>query len=196
MSISSGRPRCELYCRRQGRSAVFGPWLEYFTKNGQPYASGERFRNPDYAATLESLAASDCESYYRGEIMQKIVDFSNRTGGFFAESDFANYKAQWVGAHLRELQGLRRLRNAPQRPRHHRPDGSEHAQGAGSGRLPGVRRRLSQDDRGHQAGFRGHQEVRGRSPLHAHQGFRQLSERYAAVRRALITDQAVYPRGR
>ena len=76
--------------------AVFGPWLEYFTKNGQPYAPGERFYNPDYAATLESLAESDCESYYRGEIMKKIVDFSNRTGGFFAESDFTNYKAQWV----------------------------------------------------------------------------------------------------
>lgn len=39
--------------------------MEYFTKNGQPYAPGERFYNPDYAATLESLAESDCESYYR-----------------------------------------------------------------------------------------------------------------------------------
>ena len=75
---------------------VYGPWLQYFTKDGKTYEPGDTFRNPDYAKTLESLAATDCESYYRGEIMQKIVDFSNRTGGFFAESDFETYHAQWV----------------------------------------------------------------------------------------------------
>ena len=75
---------------------VFGPWLKYFTKDGKTYEPGDTFVNPDYAATLESLAATDCESYYHGNIMKKIVAFSNETGGFFAESDFENYKAQWV----------------------------------------------------------------------------------------------------
>ena len=75
---------------------VFGPWVKYFTKNGKTYEAGDTFYNPDFAATLESLAESDCESYYHGEIMHKIVDFSRKTGGFFAESDFENYQAQWV----------------------------------------------------------------------------------------------------
>jgi gamma-glutamyltranspeptidase/glutathione hydrolase len=75
---------------------VFGPWVQYFTKNGKTYEAGDTFYNPDFAATLESLAESDCESYYHGEIMHKIVDFSRKTGGFFAESDFENYEAQWV----------------------------------------------------------------------------------------------------
>ena len=75
---------------------VFGPWLKYFTKDGKTYEPGDTFVNPDYAATLESLAATDCESYYHGDIMKKIVAFSNETGGFFAESDFESYKAQWV----------------------------------------------------------------------------------------------------
>lgn len=75
---------------------VFGPWLKYFTKDGKTYEPGDTFVNPDYAATLESLAATDCESYYHGDIMKKIVAFSNETGGFFAERDFENYKAQWV----------------------------------------------------------------------------------------------------
>ena len=75
---------------------VFGPWVQYFTKNGKTYEAGDTFYNPDFAATLESLAASDCESYYHGEIMHKIVDFSRKTGGFFTESDFENYQAQWV----------------------------------------------------------------------------------------------------
>ena len=75
---------------------VFGPWMDYFTKNGRPYGAGETFASPAYAATLEELAATDCESYYRGDIMRKIVDFSRKTGGFFDESGFESYRAGWV----------------------------------------------------------------------------------------------------
>ena len=62
----------------------------------EPYGPGETFRNPDYAKTLQSLADTDCESYYRGEIMEKIVAFSRKTGGFFTERDFEDYRAGWV----------------------------------------------------------------------------------------------------
>ncbi|WP_251447377.1 gamma-glutamyltransferase family protein [Vermiculatibacterium agrestimuris] len=75
---------------------LFGPWMEHFTKNGKMFEPGETFYNPDFADTLESLAASDCDSYYQGDIMKKIVAFSKETGGFFEESDFTSYKAQWV----------------------------------------------------------------------------------------------------
>lgn len=77
---------------------VYGPWLEYFTKDGEgkTYEAGDVFCNPDFAKTLESLAETDCESYYHGEIMEKIVAFSEKTGGYFAKSDFENYKAGWV----------------------------------------------------------------------------------------------------
>lgn len=75
---------------------AYAPWFEYFTKNGRTYQAGELFCNPDYALTLESLARTDCESYYRGDIMHKIVDFSGKTGGYFAEKDFETYHAEWV----------------------------------------------------------------------------------------------------
>lgn len=75
---------------------VFAPWLRYFTHEGKPYGPGEIFRSPDYASTLESLAESDCRSYYTGEIMKKIVAFSRKTGGFFSEGDFTDYRARWV----------------------------------------------------------------------------------------------------
>ena len=76
--------------------AVFAPWLAYFTKGGEAYGPGELFRLPDYADTLERLAATDCESYYRGELMEKIVAFSRQTGGYFTEADFENYAPLWV----------------------------------------------------------------------------------------------------
>lgn len=75
---------------------VFGPWLEYFTKDGRAYGPGELFRMPDYADTLESLARSDCESFYRGDIAERILDFSRRTGGYFSREDFESYAPQWV----------------------------------------------------------------------------------------------------
>lgn len=75
---------------------VFAPWFKLFTKSGKPYEAGDLFVNPEYAATLRELAATDCESYYRGPLMHKILAFSEATGGYFTASDFENYHAQWV----------------------------------------------------------------------------------------------------
>lgn len=76
--------------------ALFGPWMQLFSKNGQMYAPGETFVNRDYAETLEELARTDCESFYRNSIMEKIVAFSDATGGFFSKEDFFEYEPQWV----------------------------------------------------------------------------------------------------
>ncbi len=76
--------------------AVFRPWLDYFTKEGKPYAAGEMFKNPDFAKTLRALAETNCESFYRGDIMKQIVSFSEKTGGLFTEEDFQSYEAEWV----------------------------------------------------------------------------------------------------
>ena len=66
---------------------VIQPWFDLFTKDGKPYEAGETFKSEDFAKTLESLAATDCESFYRGELMEKIVEFSQKTGGFVAKED-------------------------------------------------------------------------------------------------------------
>ena len=71
-------------------------WWEKFTKNGEPYRAGDIFRWEEYAQTLEELAATNCESYYRGPLMEKIVAFSRETGGYFTEDDFRSYRPMWV----------------------------------------------------------------------------------------------------
>jgi len=81
----------------QEKPELFGPWCEAFMKSdGTAYGPGDIFRWEDYARTLEELAATDCESYYRGAIMEKIVAFSRKTGGWFSEDDFRNYYPEWV----------------------------------------------------------------------------------------------------
>lgn len=72
-------------------------WRQSFLKeDGSPYEAGDLFRWEEYAATLEELAATGCESYYRGALMEKILAFSRETGGYFSEDDFRSYHPEWV----------------------------------------------------------------------------------------------------
>ena len=97
-------------CRRiQGamgeNPAPHAYWWEKFTKNGEPYRAGDIFYWEEYARTMEELAATGCESYYRGSIMEKIVSFSRRTGGYFSEEDFSSYRPIWVEPITTEYRG-------------------------------------------------------------------------------------------
>ncbi len=71
-------------------------WKSFMKPDGTPYRAGDIFRWEEYAQTMEELAATDCESYYRGGLMEKIVSFSRETGGYFSEDDFRNYQPAWV----------------------------------------------------------------------------------------------------
>lgn len=72
-------------------------WKKVFLKvDGSPYRAGDIFRWPEYADTLDELAATDCESCYRGSIMEKTVAFSRKTGGYFSPKDFQSYHPEWV----------------------------------------------------------------------------------------------------
>ena len=66
-------------------------WKSFMKPDGSPYRAGDVFRFPAYADTMRSLAETNCESYYRGELMERIVAHSRATGGYFCEDDFKNY---------------------------------------------------------------------------------------------------------
>ena len=72
-------------------------WCKSFLKaDGSHYKAGELFRWAEYADTMQELAETGCESYYRGALMEKMVQFSARTGGYLARSDFEHYQPEWV----------------------------------------------------------------------------------------------------
>ena len=71
-------------------------WKRFAKENGQPYKAGDLFFWEEYAQTMEELAETGCESYYRGPIMEKIVAFSQETGGYFSREDFEHYCPMWV----------------------------------------------------------------------------------------------------
>ncbi|MEM5781159.1 MAG: gamma-glutamyltransferase, partial [Lawsonibacter sp.] len=80
-------------------------WKSFLKEDGTPYRAGELFRWEEYAQTLEELAATGCESYYRGPLMERIVAFSRQTGGYFCEEDFKTYYPQWVEPITAEYKG-------------------------------------------------------------------------------------------
>jgi gamma-glutamyltranspeptidase/glutathione hydrolase len=55
----------------------------------------ERLVQPDLAATLRRLALEGTEGFYRGETARSVTNFCAENGGFLAESDLANYRAEW-----------------------------------------------------------------------------------------------------
>lgn len=77
---------------------AIAPWFATFDVHGNGVApqAGELVTLPDHAKTLRILADSYCESYYRGELAQRLVEFSDKTGGYLSLEDLADYRAEWV----------------------------------------------------------------------------------------------------
>ncbi|WP_108671704.1 gamma-glutamyltransferase family protein [Peribacillus acanthi] len=74
----------------------FQGWFETFAPKGRAPKVGEMWNSPDHATTLEAIAETNGESFYRGELAWKMDEFSSKHGGFLKYDDLANYKAEWV----------------------------------------------------------------------------------------------------
>jgi gamma-glutamyltranspeptidase/glutathione hydrolase len=57
---------------------------------------GELFRNPYLAATYRRLATAGESDFYRGQIADQLVRFSQEVGGLLSPRDLADHKADWV----------------------------------------------------------------------------------------------------
>jgi gamma-glutamyltranspeptidase/glutathione hydrolase len=71
-------------------------FAEAFMPRGRAPEPGERFVFKAAGATLRQIALTEGEAFYRGEIAQKLVDYSSANGGSMALSDLANYRPEWV----------------------------------------------------------------------------------------------------
>lgn len=67
-----------------------------FLPNQRAPFAGEQWCFPGQAETLEAIAQTKGESFYRGELMQSMLAYSQETGGFFTAEDFLQHQANWV----------------------------------------------------------------------------------------------------
>jgi len=68
---------------------------ETFLARGAAPATGSRFRNPRLAATLERLAASGLDDFYRGDLARSIARDLAAAGSPVALADLERHRAQW-----------------------------------------------------------------------------------------------------
>ncbi len=67
-----------------------------FLPNGRSPLAGETFLCPAQAHTLERIAQSRGEDFYRGELAQKIVAHAKVNGGAMTADDLSARRADWV----------------------------------------------------------------------------------------------------
>ena len=71
-------------------------FAECFAPEGRPPRAGELFRNPAQAATLQKIAETRGEAFYRGELAQQIVACARQHGAVLSLADLSNHRADWV----------------------------------------------------------------------------------------------------
>ena len=79
-----------------GRGGLFAELESAFLPGGRAPHPGEVYRNPDLAATLESIAESRGESFYRGNLARAMAAYSESTGGYLTLRDLAEHLPEWV----------------------------------------------------------------------------------------------------
>lgn len=78
-----------------------------FLPQGRAPAAGQRFALPAQADTLEAVAASDGEAFYRGVIADRIVAHAAAAGVALDGSDLAAHTVEWVEPLSCDVAGIR-----------------------------------------------------------------------------------------
>ncbi len=76
--------------------ANFPEFNKTFLINGRAPRAGELFKNPQQAKTLELIAKTRGETFYRGEIAEKIISDAQKHDAMMTLQDLANHQADWV----------------------------------------------------------------------------------------------------
>lgn len=82
-------------------------FAEHFLPRGRAPRVGEHVIIPGSARALRSIAASQGESFYRGEIAEAIAAFAAAGGGALGRADLAAYAPEWVEPIGMDFQGYR-----------------------------------------------------------------------------------------
>jgi gamma-glutamyltranspeptidase/glutathione hydrolase len=76
--------------------AEFESFQKTFAPNGRAPRAGEKFISSDQARTLEAIATTRGESFYRGRLAEQIAACAKRDGGAMTLDDLASLRCDWV----------------------------------------------------------------------------------------------------
>jgi gamma-glutamyltranspeptidase / glutathione hydrolase len=83
------------WSRAPERFGMVPGFSEAFLPGGRAPAAGERWRFPDQARTLERIAASRGEDFYRGALADAMVADARAHGGLLDHADLDAHRVEW-----------------------------------------------------------------------------------------------------
>ncbi len=83
----------------------FPGFEETFLPGGRAPGPGERFHSAGQARTLEEIAQTKGESFYRGALAAKIGAHARSSGGLLTEADLGAHRGEWVAPLEQEFCG-------------------------------------------------------------------------------------------
>jgi gamma-glutamyltranspeptidase/glutathione hydrolase len=85
----------KLYQERN-KGEEYHQFFKVFTKDGVSYKAGDFYKSQDHANTLRSIGETKSDSFYKGEIANKIVSFMEKYNGYIDKSDLVEYEAEFT----------------------------------------------------------------------------------------------------
>jgi len=92
--------------------AAFPDFTSAFLPKGRAPRAGEVFRFSDQAKTLERIAETKGEAFYRGDLGGRIAAHARASDALLTEADLASHQADWVGTISQSYRGVE-LRELP-----------------------------------------------------------------------------------
>jgi gamma-glutamyltranspeptidase/glutathione hydrolase len=70
--------------------------IAVYLPHGRPPRAGTLFKNPALASTYRLIAEGGRDAFYKGEVADKLVAFSEKNRGLFTRKDFEDDAPTWV----------------------------------------------------------------------------------------------------
>lgn len=91
-----GSKVAEGFLRARKAFAGFSEFQNTFLPEDQDLKPGSLFKNPAQADTLQEIAETYGESFYRGPLAKRMAEHAHNTGGWLCEGDLEAHKPLWV----------------------------------------------------------------------------------------------------
>lgn len=86
----------ELWRRGAGLLKDQPGFAECFLQGGKAPKAGEKVMLKDHAKTLELIAETKGEAFYRGELAKAMITHANANGSVMSLEDLANHQVDWI----------------------------------------------------------------------------------------------------
>lgn len=96
----------ELWARAAKELGSYPGFAETFLPDGKAPKAGERFVNAPLAKTLQMIAETKGDAFYKGELAEKICAFAAEHGAALSREDLALHAPEWCGTISKKFDDL------------------------------------------------------------------------------------------